>query len=31
MTIGIVEGSMVKIDPNRIVWVAPVVALLVVS
>jgi preprotein translocase subunit Sec61beta len=31
MTSGIVEGSSVKIDPNRICWVAPVVALLVVS
>jgi hypothetical protein len=31
MTTGTVEEAMVKIDPKRICWVAPVVALLVVS
>ena len=31
MTTGTVDGSMVKIEPKRICWVAPVVALWVVS
>ena len=29
--VGTVDGSIVKIDPKRICWVAPVVALRVVS
>ena len=30
-TTGIVEGSMLKMEPKRICWVAPVIACVVVS